>query len=127
MFLKWKKEQLNNATAASHKIKKLCYKQGCQQKLEINGFLLAVCQFSVVYFEEFEESLWRPHCTACNIVKHLDGNPIDNPVQVCCVILNNFWTFPNYISPFREQNNMRAVNRTCERFCACDLHTCLSQ
>ena len=29
-------------------------------------------------------------------------------------------------SPFCEQNNMRAVNRTCERFCACDSHVCLS-
>ena len=29
-------------------------------------------------------------------------------------------------SPFREQNDTRAVNRTCERFCACDSHACLS-
>ena len=29
-------------------------------------------------------------------------------------------------SPFREQNNMRAVNRTCERFCAWESHACLS-
>ena len=26
-------------------------------------------------------------------------------------------------SPFHEQNNMHAVNHTCERFCACELHT----
>ena len=31
-----------------------------------------------------------------------------------------------YCSPFREQNDTRAVNRTCERFCACESHTCLS-
>ena len=29
-------------------------------------------------------------------------------------------------SPFREQNDMCAVNRTCERFCVCDSHKCLS-
>ena len=29
-------------------------------------------------------------------------------------------------SPFREKNDMRAVNRMCERFCACESHTCLS-
>ena len=31
-----------------------------------------------------------------------------------------------YYSPFREQNDTCAVNRTCERFCACDSHACLS-
>ena len=29
-------------------------------------------------------------------------------------------------SPFREQNNMHAVNRTCKQFCACGSHACLS-
>ena len=32
----------------------------------------------------------------------------------------------NTVSPFCEQNNMRAVNRMCEQFCACDSHACLS-
>ena len=34
--------------------------------------------------------------------------------------------FMALLSPFCEQNNMRAVNRTCERFCVCDSHACLS-
>ena len=29
-------------------------------------------------------------------------------------------------SPFHEQNDTHAVNRTCEQFCVCDSHTCLS-
>ena len=29
-------------------------------------------------------------------------------------------------SPICEQNNTRAVNRTCEQFCECDSHTSLS-
>ena len=31
-----------------------------------------------------------------------------------------------FTSPFRVQNDTPAVNRTCERFCACDSHACLS-
>ena len=56
----------------------------------------------------------------------------------CCyegmILCYNLWELNIYRcvcmyfthSPFREQNDTHAVNRTCEWFCACDLHACLS-
>ena len=55
----------------------------------------------------------------------------------CCICCSVFVVLQNAMysdsdhenilfSPFREQNDTCAVNRTCERFCACDSHACLS-
>ena len=52
------------------------------------------------------------------------------PLQICKFVLYNIYIYIYiyvymcmymymYISPFREQNDTCAVNRTCERFCAC--------
>ena len=49
---------------------------------------------------------------------------------ICCIaelICNKIRSSEiNLYSPFREQNDTRAVNRMCERFCACDSHAYLS-
>ena len=34
-------------------------------------------------------------------------------------------TYDVHSSPYREQNDMHAVNRMCERFCVCASHACL--
>ena len=45
-------------------------------------------------------------------------------LEPCAYIL--YSTVVCITSPFREQNNMLAENRTCEQFCVCDSHAWLS-
>ena len=77
-----------------------------------------------LHFEKIKQKLKTLERTR-DLLVWLDNSTVANHGYLVCLV--TFLYDPAiFYSPFREQNDTCAVNRTCERFCACDSHSYLS-